>query len=514
MNRRQAAHKHGRSKTTTGEIAGIDPVSPAQRHSAPVSAGPAVTPINGASHTSLSAPKTLPADRTSPSVRENEVRAHRSSLQVDDVELPPLRVRHIQEKPDREASPPSPSKTDPGCAPENDPAAHGPDSTAVSQSDAVIPVEPPATISLGSPRSDVLDSEAPTAHPGEGTMASFGEELRRQRELRAVSLREISDATKINIRFLEALEGNDFKHLPGGQFNKGFIRAYARHIGISPEEMVESYLLELRGQEEGVGSRRATAARGSARGSSARTLILSAVGVVLIALIAVAVWFFLLRPRAVSTKERPTSSAEPSRAGAPPSSPADIRPSGVQSDRAGEGSGASTPVETASQSPEHQGALPVAPLEGAPPRENLSTGSAETAETPAAGRPSSTPPSATETTDAGREITHPSSPAPTAQETAAQETLILRVIPFQPVRFGLLCGGKEMHSGNLAPGTPMKFECAGTFEVTLDDAGAVSMSVNGERIYLGRPGQSIAGRHVSAQNYLDFVKPPSEGSPR
>lgn len=72
-------------------------------------------------------------------------------------------------------------------------------------------------------------------------MATLGEELRKQRELRQVSLREISDATKINIRFLEALERNDFTHLPGGQFNKGFIRAYARYIGIDAERMIDAY---------------------------------------------------------------------------------------------------------------------------------------------------------------------------------------------------------------------------------------------------------------------------------
>lgn len=81
-------------------------------------------------------------------------------------------------------------------------------------------------------------------------MASFGEEIRRERELRGISLREISDATKINLRFLEALEKDDFEHLPGGQFNKGFIRAYANYIGVDAEKMVNSYLLELSKQEE------------------------------------------------------------------------------------------------------------------------------------------------------------------------------------------------------------------------------------------------------------------------
>ncbi len=76
-------------------------------------------------------------------------------------------------------------------------------------------------------------------------MASFGEELKRERELRDISLKEISEATKISIRFLEALEQNNFDILPGGIFNRGFIRAYARFIGIDGEEMVNAYLHEV-----------------------------------------------------------------------------------------------------------------------------------------------------------------------------------------------------------------------------------------------------------------------------
>ena len=75
-------------------------------------------------------------------------------------------------------------------------------------------------------------------------MSSFGETLRRERELRQISLREISEATKINLRYLDALERDDFRHLPGGVFNKGFVRAYAQFIGIDPEAMVTAYLEE------------------------------------------------------------------------------------------------------------------------------------------------------------------------------------------------------------------------------------------------------------------------------
>ena len=48
-------------------------------------------------------------------------------------------------------------------------------------------------------------------------MSSFGELLKRERELRQISLREVAEATKINHRYLEALERNDFVQL-GGSF--------------------------------------------------------------------------------------------------------------------------------------------------------------------------------------------------------------------------------------------------------------------------------------------------------
>jgi cytoskeletal protein RodZ len=80
-------------------------------------------------------------------------------------------------------------------------------------------------------------------------MASFGEEIRRERELREITLREISEATKISMRYLDALERNDFRHLPGGVFNKGFVRAYAQFIGADAEAMVNAYLLEEQTQE-------------------------------------------------------------------------------------------------------------------------------------------------------------------------------------------------------------------------------------------------------------------------
>ena len=72
-------------------------------------------------------------------------------------------------------------------------------------------------------------------------MGSFGERLRREREMRGISLDEIAVATKISARNLHALEDEKFNQLPGGIFNKGFVRAYAKFLGIDQEQMVAEY---------------------------------------------------------------------------------------------------------------------------------------------------------------------------------------------------------------------------------------------------------------------------------
>ena len=77
-------------------------------------------------------------------------------------------------------------------------------------------------------------------------MASFGENLRRERELRGVSLREVAEATKISLRFLEAFEKDRIDLLPGGLFQRAFVRQYAEFLGLDPEKTVSEFLYEHR----------------------------------------------------------------------------------------------------------------------------------------------------------------------------------------------------------------------------------------------------------------------------
>ncbi len=70
----------------------------------------------------------------------------------------------------------------------------------------------------------------------------FGDELRRERESRGIALQAISDSTKISGRHLAALEQEQFERLPGGVFNKGIVRGYARVVGLDEHLWVDRYL--------------------------------------------------------------------------------------------------------------------------------------------------------------------------------------------------------------------------------------------------------------------------------
>jgi cytoskeleton protein RodZ len=70
---------------------------------------------------------------------------------------------------------------------------------------------------------------------------TFGERLKRERELREVKLEEVSAATRISARFLEALENENWERLPGGVFGRGFVRSIARYLGLNEESLLAEY---------------------------------------------------------------------------------------------------------------------------------------------------------------------------------------------------------------------------------------------------------------------------------
>jgi cytoskeleton protein RodZ len=100
-------------------------------------------------------------------------------------------------------------------------------------------------------------------------MSSFGERLRRERELRGIKLPEIAEATKISVRFLEALETDRFDLLPGGIFRRSFVKAYADHLGLDADRTVSEFLAA---QVDGASAGGPGAPAASAKGSLYRRL--------------------------------------------------------------------------------------------------------------------------------------------------------------------------------------------------------------------------------------------------
>ena len=70
---------------------------------------------------------------------------------------------------------------------------------------------------------------------------SLGEKLRQAREERGISVSEVAEQTRISPLYIKAIENDDYKPLPGGIFNKGFVRSYARYIGFDEQEALQDY---------------------------------------------------------------------------------------------------------------------------------------------------------------------------------------------------------------------------------------------------------------------------------
>jgi cytoskeletal protein RodZ len=80
-----------------------------------------------------------------------------------------------------------------------------------------------------------------TGPSGPAAGETFGHYLMRERELRGMSLQQISEQTRIGVGNLKALEGDDLSRLPARVFVLGYIRAYAHSIGLNPDEAVLRY---------------------------------------------------------------------------------------------------------------------------------------------------------------------------------------------------------------------------------------------------------------------------------
>jgi cytoskeletal protein RodZ len=127
-------------------------------------------------------------------------------------------------------------------------------------------------------------------------MESIGRYLRREREVRGIALDEVADTTRIPVRQLERLEDDRSSELPGEVFVKGYLRAYARAIGLRSDEVIARYATAKRLDQAAAPLRVSSVPDGRGKRFGL------AIALVVFAILATLAMSFLLRPR---TQERP-----------------------------------------------------------------------------------------------------------------------------------------------------------------------------------------------------------------
>jgi len=78
----------------------------------------------------------------------------------------------------------------------------------------------------------------------------IGSTLREARVRRKLTLRQVEEDTKIRIKYLQAMENEDFDEMPGEAYVKGFLRTYAQYLGLEPEIILDEYRSRYASPEE------------------------------------------------------------------------------------------------------------------------------------------------------------------------------------------------------------------------------------------------------------------------
>jgi cytoskeleton protein RodZ len=291
-------------------------------------------------------------------------------------------------------------------------------------------------------------------------MPTFGENLRREREMRGVTLEEISESTKINVRILKALEADQFSELPGGIFTRNFIRAYTQYLGLDEEHALAEYKSAAGSPVDNDLSRLAPNKTLSAStGPRSRFLPWVVAAILLGSGYAV----YRYSQRSAEVRLAPQTVSTPPSTAAPPAdstNPAGTTPS----------TGAASPANSAPAQASGSGSKPA-------------TGGAGTAggQDAPAQQPASQPGSV-------------ASPAGTASAAAAPELgegdLVLQVSASEDAWVAIAADGKTLWQHTLPANSSRTFRARDFFDVTTGNAQGTALTLNGQaQKVLGREGE-------------------------
>ena len=308
----------------------------------------------------------------------------------------------------------------------------------------------------------------------ESAMTGFGEYLRREREMRGVSLEEISAATRISIRFLRAIENEELSKLPGGIFTRSFVRTYARYLGLDEERVLADCQLAGKQKTE-VDIRRITANRARPNGAATRTRI---IGLVVAGVLLAGGYALFRHSRRIREQRSSTPMVIPQSTPTPATSPpANVAP------------GTNPPANVA----------PGQPSSPAPPESNptqMAPSASPAGAATAPGTPQGGPPSSGAKVNPADQ----SATSGTAGAVSALSDLVLQVAATERAWVAVDADGKTVLQKVLNPNEVENLKAHDSFDVTVGNAQGIVLTLNGETLKpLGRRGE-VKSIHLTRED--------------
>jgi cytoskeleton protein RodZ len=309
-------------------------------------------------------------------------------------------------------------------------------------------------------------------------MSDFGANFRKARETSGLPLEKIAVDTRISTRFLLAIESEEFHLLPGGIFNRGFIRAYAERLGMNPDRALADYDSLSAAVQEPLEVLR-SAERASTRRTERNFYPVAAAILILL----IGGYYFVNRQYSTTDIPAPATTAAAATAVADPAeSPASSQEASVKAEEA-----VSELTPTANYAP------PPVPMPDEQAYGVPATAAPEVAaaKTSASTAPAAVPPVPLPTASTVRSTTVPTTtpvalPASASRSTAS--SLVLDVNIKDVTWIQIAADGAVVISENLQSGTTRRISAERSIEVTIGNAAGASLRINGRD--LGDLGQS------------------------
>lgn len=279
-------------------------------------------------------------------------------------------------------------------------------------------------------------------------MTNFGASFKKAREFRGITLDQIAKETRISTRFLAAIEDEEFHLLPGGVFNRGFIRSFAERVGLDPDQAIADYeRLASVGEPNDIPS-----AENLAPSGRERHLYPAAIAILAIA---IGIFYFVTRE--------------------------------------------SRPVQTATQPPVSK---PVLPVQQPPPA----------AEAPAEPAPDPNAIPVANQTPAPTAVSAPTpapvvAPPRVATQVAATQALTLDVEAHEQTWIKVALDGNSANAGGeiLEPGMTRKFTAANSIYISIGNAAGCTLKINDKVMKpLGKSGQ-VKSVTITPATLNDFI---------